>query len=239
MLPDRVLMRKISGGHALPWPEPLADQGFVFPKDYRLHAFPRTATGQPWYDIPDEDYFSWLADYLPASLPPLSASQQRLMRQLDSYKRFSGFWIGDRAGWYESEAAMRPFHNFPDGFDRTGDLTAVKAADGGYTYQEYVAWIEGVFDPGDRIMTPEEYILDDYGWSLVLMEEQRQFSAYWPDFLKFDGFNLVFYLSSHQNEPPDAGWRVYLGMALQRIPDKASRIKEIEDFYYAWHDMIK
>ena len=239
MLPDRVLMKRIAGDQAVPWPEPLTFHGAVLLKDYRMNGFPRAASGHPWYDIPDSDYFSWLADYLPANLPALSAEQQHLVMQLDHAGRLSGIWLGDHAGWFESEAAMRPFHTFPADFCRTGDCNAVNTADGGYTYQEYLEWTTEVLDPGERVMTPAEYILDDYGWHLVLTENRRQFAACWPDFVKLDGVSLILHVNSFRDEPPDAGWRVYLAVLLRGQTDKASRIKVLEDFYYAWHDMMK
>ncbi len=232
-------MKRMAGSLEIPWPEPITDRGFVFPKDYRMNAFPRTPFGLPWYDTPDSEYFSWLAEYLPANLPQFNAEQHRLSMQLEHYDRLSGFWIGDRAGWYESEAAERPIHEFPDDFACIGNIDGVQIIQGRYTYADYAKWERGFIGPGGRIMTPEEFILEDFGWSLVQEREQREFAAYWPDFVKFDGFNFALSLSSFQHEPPDAGWRVYLGMVLQRIQGKVSRIKEIENFYYAWHDHIK
>ncbi|MBU0464947.1 MAG: hypothetical protein KKD21_10200 [Proteobacteria bacterium] len=52
------MMRIIGSGHEIPWPLPLADEDFVFPKDYRMNEFPKTSHGQPWFDILDEECFS-------------------------------------------------------------------------------------------------------------------------------------------------------------------------------------
>ncbi len=49
---------------------------------------------------------------------------------------------------------------------------------------------------------------------------------------------MIFTTNSLHSEPPDAGWRVYLGLALQRISDKQKRIDEIEKFYHFWHEVI-
>lgn len=239
MLPERTLMKKIAGGYEIPWPEPLTDCGFVMAKDYRMNGFPKTAAGKPWYDIPDDDYVSWLADYLPANLPPLNVEQHRLSLHLDSYTRFSGFWIGDRAGWYESEAVIRPFHTFPENFDLTCNFAAVKTGAGGYAYKEYVEWAQEVLDQGERVMTPEEFILEDFGWNLVLSEGKQQFTGCWPGFVQLDGVSIILGLNSHRDEPFDAGWRVYPAMLLQKMADKSVRMKAIKDFYFAWHDQIK
>lgn len=91
-------MKIIGGGHEVPWPETLVVGNFVFPKDYRMNAFPRTPEGAMWYDIPDDEYLSWLADYLPDNLPELTPDQQQVY---DNWDLISGFWIGDRGGWHE------------------------------------------------------------------------------------------------------------------------------------------
>jgi hypothetical protein len=72
IFPGRKLMLTIGCGHEIPWPETLSDKSFAWPKDYRMNDFPKTAAGEIRYDIPDAEYLSWLADYLPANLPPLS-----------------------------------------------------------------------------------------------------------------------------------------------------------------------
>jgi hypothetical protein len=87
-------------------------------------------------------------------------------------------------------------------------------------------------------MTKEEFILDEFGWYLTMKEEGHQFSMYWPAFRKTDGFNAVFMSTSVYDEPPDAGWRIYLGMVLLRLKDKALQIKKLEDFYHYWCEMF-
>lgn len=238
MLSNRLLMRTIAGGHKVPWPEPLTDNGYVFPKDYRMNDFPRTPEGGNWYDIPDEGYFSWLADYLPNNLPKFTPEQQKIADNLDTYRRLNGFWIGDRGGWYDNVAASHPKYEFPDNFADVGDLTVVAVRDGGFTYDEYVDSYQDLIGDDERLMTQEEFLLDDFGWHLALEEEKRLFSQYWPDFRKMDGFNVVFMNFSVYDEPPDAGWRVYLGMVLRRIENKAYRIKELKDFYHYWREMV-
>jgi hypothetical protein len=231
-------MRTIGGGHEVPWPELLTGNDHVFLKDYRMNAFPRTSDGRPWFDIPDDEYFAWLAAYLPDNLPELTRAQQELYNQKESFSRLTGFWIGDLAGWYEVEAADMLNYEFPADFIERGDLSAVRLRDGAYTYDDYVEANVDIIDPGELLMTPEEFILNDFGWRLVLEEEKRQFALYWPEFIKFDDFNVVFTTNTLHHEPPDAGWRVYLGMALQKIQDKAARIHEIEQFYRYWQEMI-
>jgi hypothetical protein len=203
-----------------------------------MNDFPRTPDGNIWYDIPDEDYFSWLADYLPENLPELTPEQQKLADSLDTYTRLSGFWIGDRGGWYESEGAFIPNYEFPENFVKSGDLSGVAVKDGGRTYEDYVDNNKDLIGDDERLMSKDELILDEFGWHLAQEEEKRQFACYWPEFTKMDGFNIVFSLSTFKDEPPDAGWRVYLGMVLQRIPDKSFRVKELEDFYFYWKDMV-
>ena len=234
----RKLMLTIAQGHEVPWPEPLTDGGFAFPKDYRMNDFPRTPDGDVWYDIPDDDYFSWLADYLPNNLPKFTPEQQYLWDNLDNYTRLSGFWIGDQGGWYENEALSHPNYDFPDDFADTGDLTLVTVPDGRFTYDEYAEPLKDVLADDERPMTIEEFILDEFGWHLTMEEEKRQFAHYWQNFTKMDGFNVVFMSITIHDEPPDAGWRVYLGMVLHRIQDKSLRIKELECFYHYWREMI-
>jgi len=238
MLSNRILKQTIAGGHEVPWPEPLGDQGYVFPKDYRMNAYPRTPEGNIWYDVPDDDYFSWLADYLPNNLPRFTPEQQKIADNLDHNRRLNGFWIGDRGGWYESEAASRLNYEFPCNFADTGDLTTAMLQEGRYTYDDYVDANKDIIGDDERLLTKEEVILEEFGWYLTLKEENRQFSMYWPDFRKMDGFNVVFMSISAHDEPPDAGWRIYLGMVLRRIKDKALRIKELEDFFHYWREMV-
>ena len=208
ILPGRKLMKIIGGGHEVPWPETLVAGNFVFPKDYRMNAFPRTPEGAMWYDIPDDEYLSWLADYLPDNLLELTPDQQQVYDNWDRYNLLSGFWIGDRGGWHENEAAVMPNYSFPSNFHTTGDLNTVAGIDGGYTYEDYAEGNQDILDPGERLMTPEEFILDQFGWHLVLEEEQRQFARYWPEFMKLDGFNIIFSTSTVHDEPPDAGRRM-------------------------------
>lgn len=231
-------MQSIGGGHEIPWPEPLSVGDFISHKDYRMNDFPRKSDGLPWCDIPDDQYLSWLADYLPDNLPKLTGEQQKIFQKIESCDHLSGFRIGDSAGWYEAEASFRPNYEFPVDFIRSGDIAAVKGVEAGYTYEEYVEANEDILDPGERLMTPEELILEEFGWHLVLEEEQNQFNLYWPDFVKLDSFNIVFSTNTLRHEPPDAGWRVYLGMALLKMKDKEARIKELENFYHYWHEML-
>ncbi len=42
--------------------------------------FPKTFRGQIWFDIPDEQYFFWLAYYLPEKFPKLSEEQKKLLQ---------------------------------------------------------------------------------------------------------------------------------------------------------------
>jgi hypothetical protein len=205
-----------------------------------MNAFPETDDGQPWFDIPDEIYFDWFADYLPTHLPELSIDQKQFYDSFDEVDPLTGFLIGDRAGWYESQGTMMPNFAFPSDFCEKPDFDAVKLLDGGFSYENYVdeQISADVLEPGERLMTCEEYILDDFAWYLILEEEKKQFSHYWPNFMKRDAFNIIFVMDTLHHEPPDAGWRVYLAMVLQNIDDKACRLKEIQDFYRYWHEII-
>lgn len=78
-----------------------------------MNAFPRSSDGRPWFDIPDDEYFAWLAVYLPDNLPELTSAQQELYNQKDSDGRLTGFWTGDLAGWHDVEAAGMLTHEFP------------------------------------------------------------------------------------------------------------------------------
>jgi hypothetical protein len=87
-------------------------------------------------------------------------------------------------------------------------------------------------------MTPEELMLDEFGWFLVLKEERKQFAHCWPGFNKLDEVNLASGMGLKGYEPADAGWRVYLGLTLQLISSKNDRIKELESFYREWQEMV-
>ncbi|MCD6429838.1 MAG: hypothetical protein J7L57_01275 [Deltaproteobacteria bacterium] len=238
ILPDRKLMLTIGCDHEVPWPETLSDGDFAWPKDYRMNDFPKTPEGEIWYDAPDDEYFSWLADYLPANLPPLTEEQQNFFDNRNKHKHLSGFWIGWHAGWHDSESTCRLNYEFPVDFQQSGNMSAVTGREDAYTYQDYAESNADILEPRERQMTPEEFILEDFGWHLVLEEEKKQFDHYWLEFGKLDGINIVLGISSVYNEPADAGWRVYLGMALQLITIKSDRIKEIKAFYHEWKDMV-
>lgn len=238
ILPGRKLMLTIGHGHEVPWPEPLTNGDCVWPKDYRMNDFPKNPAGEIRYDIPDDEYFAWLADYLPANLPPLTAAQQQIFDSRQEHKRLSGFWIGNTAGWHDSEAAWCCNYEFPADFRQSGDLSAVTGRENAYTYQDYAESNADILDPGERLMTPEELILDEFGWHLVLENENKQFARYWPEFRKLDGVDIVLGVNSIYSEPADAGWRVYLGLVLKQLTNKDDRIKELKAFYHEWQDMV-
>ena len=238
ILPDRKLMLTVGCGHEVPWPETLSGDDLAWPKDYRMNDFPKTLDGEIWYDAPDDEYFSWLADYLPANLPPLTEEQQKLYDNRKSHRYLSGLQIGFNAGWHDTESTSRLNYEFPVDFRQSGNMSAVTDRECGYTYQDYTEATADILDPGERLMTREEFILEDFGWHLALDEEKKQFDRYWPKFSKLDAINVVLGISSVYNEPGDAGWRVYLGMTLQLIAKKSDRIKEIKAFYREWQDMV-
>ncbi|OGQ98411.1 MAG: hypothetical protein A2505_06245 [Deltaproteobacteria bacterium RIFOXYD12_FULL_55_16] len=233
----RVLMRTIGGGHEIPWPEPLTDNGFVLHKDYRMNGFSLTPGGKPWYEVQDKTYLAWLADYLPRHLPPLTTEQQRLADDHAQSGRLSGARIGGIAGWYASDGVVRPTTVFPPDFAEAGDIESARTGEGGYTYEEYVEYYQDVLEPDEPLLTREEWFLDEFGWLLAKEEDERRFALYWPDFIRLDEANIVFGRNTLRHEPPDAGWRIYLALVLRVIPDQAARIKELKDFYYHWHEM--
>ncbi|MEA3547431.1 MAG: hypothetical protein U9R66_07180 [Thermodesulfobacteriota bacterium] len=49
---------------------------------------------------------------------------------------------------------------------------------------------------------------------------------------------IVFSTNTLRHEPPDAGWRICLAMALRQMNGKAVRIKELDGFYYHWREMF-
>lgn len=231
-------MLTVGGGHEVPWPETLSGDNFAWPKDYRMNDFPKTPEGEIWYDASDDEYFFWLADYLPANLPPLTEEQQKLFDSRDKHKYLNGFRIGSYAGWHDSESTCRPNYEYPVDFRLFGNMSAVSGLEHTYSYQDYTEAYVDILDPGERLMTSEEFILEGFGWQMVLEEEKKQFARYWPGFSKLDGVNIVLGISSVYNEPADAGWRVYLGMTLQLITNKNDRIKELKAFYREWQDMV-
>lgn len=201
-----------------------------------MNEFPRNTKGKTWYDIPDDDYFSWLADYLPNNLPTLTAEQSALAKRLQDEPFISGFQIGTTAGWYEVEAASHPLHEFPADFVESASFSEIRPLDGAYTYEDYLKSYRDILDPDETLMTREEWFLDNFGWHLCLEQERQDFLRLWPDFLKLEGLNIVFSMNTYQHEPPDAGWRIYLALVLRQIHERANRIKELKDFYRGWHE---
>ena len=205
----------------------------------KTNAFPKTPDGDIWYDIPDEKYLSWLAEYLRNSLPKLSPEQEKILAsRANDDAKVSCFWIGDLAGWYENEAQSRPNFDYPSNFSETGDFSSVKLRDGGYTYEEYVDNWKDTLEPGESLLTREELILDEYGWYLAIEAEKNAFQKYWPDFCKAESYSMRAGSAALVYEPPDAGWRVYLAFALRLLDSKEKRIKGLEEFYHAWHEMM-
>lgn len=117
------------------------------------------------------------------------------------------------------------------------DIESVRISDGGYTYEEYVDAYQDLLDPGESLLTREEWFLDEFGWLLAKEEDEKPFARYWPDFASLDEANIVFG-NTLSHEPLDAGWRIYLALVLRGIPDQTARIKELRDFYYHWHEMV-
>jgi hypothetical protein len=238
MHPDQQLMRKIAGDRSVPWPDAVVWRDCLLVKDYRMNDFPRTADGRIHYDISDDEYFSWLADYLPKNLPPLNEHEWRLAASIKHGNGPSGFTLGDRGGWYESEAVMRPFFTFSESFAEKPDFSQVAVGGAGFSYENYLSSHQDITDEGDRLMTQEEYILEDFGWNLLRLHERAQYERYWPGFRKLDGTCIVFKICSPRDEPADAGWRVHLGLVLREIGQKSRRIEEIATFYQYWLEMV-
>lgn len=141
------------------------------------------------------------------------------------------------AGWYVTDGVVRPSTEFPPDFAETMDIESVRISDGGYTYEEYVDAYQDLLDPGESLLTREEWFLDEFGWLLAKEEDEKPFARYWPDFASLDEANIVFG-NTLSHEPLDAGWRIYLALVLRGIPDQTARIKELRDFYYHWHEMV-
>ncbi len=238
-LADRIVWKTAGEGLPVPWPEELCIGSLVYQKDYRMNAFPQTPDGDIWHNIPDEKYLSWLADYLINNLPELSPEQEKILASRSNDNAVvSCFWIGDLAGWYENEAQSRPDYDYPFDFSETGDFSSVKLHDGGFSYEEYVDCWKDTLDPGESLLTEEELILNEYGWYLAIEEEKNAFKKYWPDFCKAESYSMRAGSAALVYEPPDAGWRVYLALALQVLDSKEKRIKGLEEFYHAWHEMM-
>ncbi|WP_462326115.1 hypothetical protein [Desulfoplanes sp.] len=234
----RVKMGEVAGKYDIPWAEWMTISGFVFHKDYRMSDFPRTPEGKVWYDMPDDDYFSWLADYLPGNIPDLTPEQQKFRDDPKGDNYLSGFWIGDMGASYDREIARYPIFDFPEDFDETCDFSAVRESDAAMIdYDGYLEWAS-YGDPEDPVMTRNEFILESYGIQQMWIKNQKDFARYWPEFGKFDSLNVLFMVSGFSSEPPDAGWRTLLGMALENIPDKNKRIAELEQFYRIWHEDV-
>jgi hypothetical protein len=221
----------------VPYPEEI-DDGLVIRKDYRMNGFPRDQEGKPWYEISDEDYFHWLADYLPDNLPQLTREQEEVRLAWSSDKVISPLLLGSRAGWYDSNCLLRPYCDFPVDFFASANFSQVGLMDGGYSYEDYKEWVEDVDLPEIPLMSEKEYILVDYCWHLILREEQKQFQELWPGFSKRDGLSGILKIDSLHNEPPDAGWRIYLGLVLQKLGNKEERIKALREFYQEWQYIL-
>ncbi|MFA7165246.1 MAG: hypothetical protein WC124_05290 [Desulfoplanes sp.] len=235
----RVPMGLIAGKYEIPWPEWMTLFGFVLQKDYRMNAFPETSDGRPWYDIPDEEYFSWLAEYLPANIPELTPEQQKLRDDPEGYKVLNGLRIGDTGGLYEQEMMRYPMYEFPEDFGKTADFSVVRKVENAiFSYEEYHEMVVENDFPEEPLLSREEFLLEVYGCQRICEEEETQFASFWPEFSKLGAFDVVFKMNTLASEPPDAGWRTLLALALEKIPDRGARITELEAFYRFWQEMI-
>lgn len=230
--------RTMAAGVEIPWPEMLTLLGVVLHKDYRMNAFPRTEDGTPRFNISDDEYLSWLADYLPENIPELTPEQQILAQSPDRENFLSALHIGDTAAWCEHEMADYPLFRFPDDFEKTADFSAVRGVPGAFTYEDYLECIQECPEPDQPVMSRNEHMLYSYSCQDLIEKEEREFARLWPQFAKFNSANLIFMTNTPAHEPPDAGWRIYLALKLVQIPDKSARIKELEEFYRYWHEEI-
>jgi hypothetical protein len=132
-----------------------------------------------------------------------------------------------------------PMYEFPEDFGKTADFSAVRKVENAiFSYEEYHELVVENDLPEEPLLTREEFLLEVYGCQRICEEEETQFASFWPEFSKLGAFDVVFKMNTLASEPPDAGWRTLLALALEKIPDRGARITELEAFYRFWQEMI-
>lgn len=232
MSANRPILKVLANGWHVPCPEEAVYQGLPFLKDYRLNDFPGKAKGA--FDE-EAEYFDWLADYLYTCAIDLTAQQEKIKSCFSENSTGACSCLGGIAGAYENVHAVKPAYHFPKNFETQLDIKRVRGRHGDMPYQNYRQWLSGTDEP---LLSETGFILEDYGYCLLLQREKRQFRACWPDFVKLQPHHWMFGLAAPLLEPADAAWRVHLACILKTISRKSRRIEAIQYFYGEYGDAL-
>mgnify|MGYP001287903404 CR=1 FL=1 len=111
---SRRILKVLSNGWEVPYPNEVIYRGMLLLKDYRLNGYPENAVTN---GIDYDSYMEWLQDYLLHCRIDLTEEQCKLRDQISTDKYFDGAFLGWHAGFYENSRGLHPQYNFPEDFD--------------------------------------------------------------------------------------------------------------------------
>ena len=80
---------------------------------------------------------------------------------------------GHEVPWHDTESTCFPNYEYPSDFRKSGNIPAATKIENTYAYQDYAEATADILDPGERLMTREEFILEGFGWYLALEDEKK------------------------------------------------------------------
>jgi hypothetical protein len=206
-------------------------------KDYRLSGFPKEKMAGRSH-LPYKEYLEWLTDFLYQAKLEICDKQKTMYESVAQFDPAGAMRIiGTDAGLHDNLSLRRPFYNFPEGFDVHSDKDKAELEDPEFYPYEYLSEEE------KEEWSLEEFILEDFEWHLILLEERREFEKYWPEFTKNNDLLPPFmmrdeYILDGKGEPPDAGWRVLLSAILKKLEDREERIHALDSFFTGYIEYL-
>ena len=234
MTDSQKILKRLPNGYIIPYPDELIHHDLLFLKDYRINRYPGMEAGRP-ADISYEDYVEWLAAYLLTCDITLTKEQERIRDYITSDTEGMGITLGWISAFYQSIGGTHPFYHFPEDFEETPDIEAVKGAIYEDPYLELLDLLDDDDDKPDKLA----FILEDYGWFLMMKTDLDEFRKYWPGFIPLEPIHWMAGSDGPFLEYPDYGWRVYLSILLKSTPNKVNRIEHIDKFFREYNSTIQ
>lgn len=226
------ILKVLKNGWVVPYPDEVVYRDMLILKDYRLNDYPRDEKGNFNKEIPYEE---WLQDYLYNCQIDLTENQRKVRDFILANNDYAAISLGWDAGFYENSHGLYPIYDFPEDFEEHPDIENLKGLVYDDPYQDFM----DVFDDDEEPRPSKlEYILEDYGYYLLLCQEEKCFQEYWPGFVKIIPAHWMFGWTEPNMELPDSAWRIYLSFILKAIPDKLERLKQIENFFLEYGDAL-
>jgi len=229
---SRNILKVLNNGWEVPYPSEIIYKDMLILKDYRLNDFPRDSCGNLDKDI---SYEWWLQNYLYYCKIDITEEQRKIFDFLKDTNDLSCWFLGGIAGFYEICHMQHPVYEFPENFEDYPDIENLK----GIVYDDpYQDFLDGLNEDEEFIPSKIEFVLEDYGYFLLIREENNEFMEYWPGFEKIDALHIITGNVPKNIELVDSAWRIYLSFILKAIPDEVERIKQLGNFFAEYEDAL-